>query len=152
MTDDSSTDLAAERAVKVCPQCEGEGGYPDGLDEAACYTDCTRCDGNGFIVDLAALRQSNPAQGWRVLESIVRYHESGGHKGDGSDETLAAARQELAFLSTAVEAGNEVERERALSVAAKALLDDVHRRYPGEELRCEYMRALEAALNQDTEQ
>lgn len=46
---------ASERAVTVCPQCEGEGGYPDGLDEAACHTDCTRCGGNGWIVDLAAL-------------------------------------------------------------------------------------------------
>lgn len=44
-----------EKSVMVCPQCEGEGGYPDGLDEAACHTDCTRCDGNGWIVDLAAL-------------------------------------------------------------------------------------------------
>ncbi len=47
-----------ERAVMSCPQCEGEGGYPDGVDEAACHTDCTRCDGNGWIVDLAAIRQS----------------------------------------------------------------------------------------------
>ena len=46
---------AGEKAVMVCPQCEGEGGYPDGLDDAACHTDCTRCDGNGWIVDLAAL-------------------------------------------------------------------------------------------------
>lgn len=46
-----------EKAVMVCPQCDGEGGYPDGLDEAACHTDCTRCAGNGWIVDLAALAQ-----------------------------------------------------------------------------------------------
>lgn len=46
-----------EKSVMVCPQCEGEGGYPDGLDEAACHTDCTRCDGNGWIVDIAALAQ-----------------------------------------------------------------------------------------------
>lgn len=46
-----------EKSVMVCPQCDGEGGYPDGLDEAACHTDCTRCDGNGWIVDLAALAQ-----------------------------------------------------------------------------------------------
>lgn len=47
----------SEKAVMVCPQCEGEGGYPDGLDDAACHTDCTRCAGNGWIVDLAALAQ-----------------------------------------------------------------------------------------------
>lgn len=50
-----------ERAVMVCPQCEGEGRYADGLDEAACSTDCTRCGGNGWIVDRAAL-QVQPAQ------------------------------------------------------------------------------------------
>lgn len=44
-----------ERAVIVCPQCDGEGSYADGLDEAACSTDCTRCGSNGWIVDRAAL-------------------------------------------------------------------------------------------------
>lgn len=48
--------LADERAVMVCPQCEGEGSYADGRDEAACTTECTRCGSNGWIVDLAALR------------------------------------------------------------------------------------------------
>jgi len=33
-----------------------------------------------------------------------------------------------------------------LEKAARALLDDIHKRYPGEELRCPYMRELEAAL------
>lgn len=44
-----------ERAVSVCPQCEGEGSYADGLDEAACTTTCTRCDGNGWIADARAI-------------------------------------------------------------------------------------------------
>lgn len=30
--------------------------------------------------------------------------------------------------------------------AAKALIDDVKKRHPGEELRCPYMRALDVAL------
>ena len=30
--------------------------------------------------------------------------------------------------------------------AAKALLEDVRRRYPNEELRCPYMRALDEAV------
>ncbi len=51
---------AVERCVMVCPQCEGEGGYADGLDEAACHTDCTRCGTNGWIVDLAATAR----EGW----------------------------------------------------------------------------------------
>ncbi len=32
-----------------------------------------------------------------------------------------------------------------LLAAGQALLEDVRRRHPGEELRCPYMRALEAA-------
>lgn len=53
-------EATVERAVMVCPQCEGEGGYPDGVDDAACHTECTRCGGNGWIVDLAALTSSSP--------------------------------------------------------------------------------------------
>jgi hypothetical protein len=53
----------AEQAVMVCPQCEGEGGYPDGLDEDACHTDCTRCGTNGWIVDLAELDIAYTFQG-----------------------------------------------------------------------------------------
>lgn len=52
---DTPDEALVERAVMVCPQCEGEGGYPDGLDEAACHTECTRCGSNGWIVDRAAL-------------------------------------------------------------------------------------------------
>ncbi|API58110.1 hypothetical protein BSL82_15775 [Tardibacter chloracetimidivorans] len=48
-------EATVERAVMVCPQCEGEGGYPDGADEDACHTECTRCGGNGWIVDTAAI-------------------------------------------------------------------------------------------------
>lgn len=33
-----------------------------------------------------------------------------------------------------------------MRTAAQALLDDVRRRYPGEELRCEYMKALDDAV------
>lgn len=53
-----------EKAVMVCPQCEGEGEYADGLDEAACSTPCTRCDGNGWIVDFSAIEQAEPAATW----------------------------------------------------------------------------------------
>ena len=50
-----------EQCVMVCPQCDGEGSYADGLDEAACSTDCTRCGGNGWIADIAALRAREDA-------------------------------------------------------------------------------------------
>jgi hypothetical protein len=35
-----------------------------------------------------------------------------------------------------------------LEIAARALLDDVKRRYPGEELRCLFMRELGAAVEE----
>jgi len=35
-----------------------------------------------------------------------------------------------------------------LRSAAQALIDDLHRRFPGEELYCPLMRELEAALNE----
>lgn len=65
----------AEQCVMVCPQCDGEGFYADGLDEAACSTECTRCGSNGWIVDLSALR-SHPAS-------------------DGAVERLAPAIEQL---------------------------------------------------------
>lgn len=72
-----------ERAVMVCPQCEGEGGYPDGVDDAACHTDCTRCGGNGWIVDTAALtaRQdaATDAGVERALSVIETYKRASSH-------------------------------------------------------------------------
>ena len=44
--------MTPEQCVMVCPQCEGEGTHADGLDEAACSTICTRCESNGWIVDV----------------------------------------------------------------------------------------------------
>lgn len=44
--------MTPEQCVMVCPQCEGEGTYADGLDEAACSTICTHCESNGWIVDV----------------------------------------------------------------------------------------------------
>lgn len=35
-----------------------------------------------------------------------------------------------------------------LRIAAKALLDDVQRRHPGEELHCPYMKDLAAAVKE----
>lgn len=56
MTSLLDADLAKlEQAVMVCPRCEGEGTYADGLDEAACSTECTRCGSNGWIVSVPAL-------------------------------------------------------------------------------------------------
>lgn len=49
--------------------------------------------------------------------------------------------EELFARATAAEA-----KVAALTEAGQALIDDVRRRYPGEELRCPYMIALDAAL------
>jgi hypothetical protein len=58
-----------------------------------------------------------------------------------SAKWLADDFDEAAARLTALSARNAVVEE-----AAKALIADVRRRYPGEELRCEYLRALDAAL------
>lgn len=68
MTNETVEAVALERAVMVCPQCEGEGSYADGLDEAACTTECTRCGSNGWIVDLAALT-AIPTQLGEVIQA-----------------------------------------------------------------------------------
>ena len=35
-----------------------------------------------------------------ALENLLKFHETGGHEGDGSDETLVLAREELLKLRT----------------------------------------------------
>jgi len=73
MSDQTPPAVDVEKAVITCPQCDGEGGYPDGVDEAACHTDCTRCDGAGWIVDTAAIAAMPTRQTDRIaaLESEV---------------------------------------------------------------------------------
>jgi hypothetical protein len=43
----------------------------------------------------------------------------------------------------------EITRLKMVESAASALIADVRRRYPREDLRCEYMRALDASLTQE---
>lgn len=55
----------------------------------------------------------------------------------------------ISILSRGVDELFAVKRsESILVVAAKNLLDDVRRRRPGEDLRCPYMIALDAAVKQ----
>jgi hypothetical protein len=63
-----------ERAVMVCPQCEGEGCYADGVDDAACSTECTRCGSNGWIVDLASvtLPPVKQSAGWQPISTAPK--------------------------------------------------------------------------------
>ena len=60
---------------------------------------------------------------------------------------------EIALLATRQQRDDEFNRAEKLRAeqekligAAQALIDYVHNKYPGEELRCPYMKALEAAL------
>ncbi len=76
MTDDARPGEVVERMVMVCPQCEGEGGYPDGLDEAACHTDCTRCGGNGWIVDMSRLAFPQPTADRSEAEDMAAFGAS----------------------------------------------------------------------------
>lgn len=62
-----------------------------------------------------------------------------------------------AFINAIAEEGTKAEaiewlqkewnENCELRAAARALIADVRRRYPGEELRCEYMRKLDALAN-----
>ena len=73
------------------------------------------------------------------FESVARVLEEG--RWSLNVETFVAdARWHRAECA---KARAEIKRLRE---AASALLDDVHRRYPGEELRCPFMRGLDAAL------
>jgi len=72
--EDCDVAITPEQCVIICPQCEGEGCYADGLDDAACSTICTRCESNGMIVDvhsyeyaLARHRTQSAAQNVPVL-------------------------------------------------------------------------------------
>jgi len=59
---------------------------------------------------------------------------------DGRQQVIYVPYREVESLKS------QVRQLDAIRVAAKALLDDVHARYPGEELRCPHMRALEDAV------
>lgn len=61
---------------------------------------------------------------------------------DCRDETIRQQDLRVARLEA---------RVKQLEGAGSALIADVRRRYPGEELRCQYMRALDAALNPSQE-
>ena len=49
-------------------------------------------------------------------------------------------------MSVASDFDKAINRAVKIERAAQALIDDVKQRYPGEKLRCKYMRALDRAL------
>ena len=60
-------------------------------------------------------------------------------------DAVAAKEAEYRLAVAALDEGWTQQHE-ALRVAAQALIDDVRRRYPGEELRCPFMLAIDKAL------
>jgi len=122
-----------EQLLKTCPQCDGEGGYPDGLDEAACHTDCPRCLGIGWIVDTdAILNRSTEEDRNYAIDMILR--EAGGrhwHEDRNAlnavDKAYEAGRN--AFLNTTAEEFLEQDHCSCAAEAKGAPADetcDVH--------------------------
>lgn len=68
---------------------------------------------------------------------------------EGEVERLRARDTDLTLEGLAQFRLADITHLEAVRTAASALIADVKRRYPGEELRCEYMRALDAALTQE---
>jgi hypothetical protein len=104
-----------EQAVMVCPQCEGAGGYADGLDEAACHEDCPRCGTNGWIVDLAAL--STPER-----QCCVECNGTGiAEKIGGYERPCDACHGKGTRLSATVEVGEMVLGLRQVAYVLKSV-------------------------------
>lgn len=122
MSDTTTLPVTQEQAVMVCPQCEGEGGYPDGLDEAACHEDCPRCGTNGWIVDLEALRIASSTPPKDVaIEALRKIAE--GNLGDASWQANYDRIREVAreALSTPTSIGEGLERQVGFQAAVRAL-------------------------------
>lgn len=104
-----------ERTVMVCPQCEGEGEYADGVDEAACSTPCTRCLGNGWLVVLASLQRPQTTAMLPGVETLGHSAAFGVNvrTDSGLVDRLVEAEQHLAGLCDAY----------------RLICDDVGRRY-----------------------
>ncbi len=121
----------------VCPQCEGEGYYADGLDESACSTECTRCGSNGWIVDLARLAAA-PAYTPRPVEGevdrlrhklwMVACHATGGGipKIEGIDRSTNEICVQITASRNAIyQAGKDAALARPVKAGAGKLAEDV---------------------------
>ena len=85
---------------------------------------------NDISVEPEAMRYGFDGFGYKYIDS-----------GSGSDWRTRHPDAEPLYAS-------QPTQSDALKMAASALLADVRRRYPNEDLRCEYMIALDAALGQ----
>lgn len=130
--------MTPEQCVMVCPQCEGEGGYPDGPDEAACHTICTRCESNGWIVDVHSYNYASARiKGDKDRVPVERPHEPAyDHTQDGTvnfERAMSYARSfeaqadlsNSAYTAFMAERGNHLNM---LTELAHQYLSDL--RYP----------------------
>ncbi len=132
-----------EKCVIVCPQCDGECEYPDGIDEDACSIQCTRCEGMGAIVDIAALSAA-PAQVERVKppnDAIVhmRHCDIGDYEGSckyGEDDCPALTHP-TATPSTDTQS-TAFPREEV----ARIIMADMGYEYTGKQSLCDQADSL----------
>lgn len=99
------------------------------------------------IPELRALLSRATPGPWHTIMVLIRCEESCGSVGDG--KTVAETRTGPAMLDDAALIAAAVNALPALLDAVEAaqrLLDDVKQRHPGEELRCPYTQALDAAV------
>jgi hypothetical protein len=87
----------------------------------------------------------NELKGPSLGEVYIRLNDAGEPRDDLSSFVIEG-RVNLERLSAAVDAACD-DRAASIEIAARALIDDVRRRYPGEDLRCPHMIALDKAVN-----
>jgi hypothetical protein len=160
MTVDTSPENVARmlKRLRGTPLYGGHGEASDAPDEAAdmlealaarlaeveasirwvdeVYPARIEAGGAGIEITWAEFNAMQRAAGVREDKRIGDQEGKASH-----NHRLRVARNEALARAEAAEA-----REAKLRQAAQALIDDVRRRYPGEELRCEYMRALDTAI------
>jgi hypothetical protein len=61
-----------------------------------------------------------------AIAALIRFHETGGHEGDGSDETLTKAKVELAAFSPTVSEADELVERTDSGLVADMLTSAAH--------------------------
>jgi hypothetical protein len=78
-----------------------------------------------FLADTRPEAQSLPTVSGAIA-ALIRFHETGGHEGDGSDETLTKAKVELAALSPTVNEADELVERTDSGLVADMLTSAAH--------------------------
>lgn len=116
-----SNDVKLEQAVAVCPQCEGD------------HTECTRCAGNGWIVDLTSLYRHQPQREAALRQALAPYGCDEGTINAMVEDVLAALTTPAPAVSTerhstpaeqerAVEIGRRLDAEEAPAVSTDEIV------------------------------